>query len=208
MEPRIQYAKTKDGVKIAFYVWGRGLPFVHMPAIPFSHVHLDWQLPQYRRFYAKQAESNRIVRYSARGTGLSDRQVDDLSIDAQLLDLEAVVDQVGLDRFALFGHIHTGPAAIVYATRHPERVSHLLLWCSYARASDIRSQRARALRALLNRDWELYTEAVAQFLLGYPEGEDARRFAALYREAVTPERRRTPTLMRCEALTSRRCCLK
>jgi len=188
MEPRIQYAQTADGVSIAFWTLGEGTPLVHMPRHVFSHIELEWQFPEIRRWYERLAEKRMLVRYDGRGSGLSQRNVADHSLDAWVLDLEAVVDRLGLEAFALLGHVRTGPAAIAYAARNPERVSRLLLWHSWARASDFyRSPRLRALRELLQRDWELYTETMSHIVWGFSEGAPAHRAAALYRESVTPE---------------------
>ncbi len=188
MEPRVQYAQTKDGVSIAHYSLGEGMPFVVMPNIPFGHVQLEWQIPEYREWYQRVARTRRLVRYDSRGQGLSDRDVTEYSIDAWRLDLEAAMDHLGLKSFALFAPLHTGPVAIDYAARYPERVSHLLLWMSYARNSDyLRSPQLQTLRALMGQDWELYTETVAHAVLGWSAGEAAHRFAAMMRESVTPE---------------------
>jgi class 3 adenylate cyclase len=186
MEPRIQYAKTADGVSIAFWTLGEGMPLVHMPAIPWSHIQLEWQDPEGRRCYERLVEKRKLVRYDGRGTGLSDREVTDFSLDAQMLNLEAVVDRLGLERFALFAPSSSGPAAIAYAAQHPERVSHLVLWCSWVRASDwSHSPQLRALRGLVDRDWETYTETYAHVAVGWSAGAGAQQAAALMRESVT-----------------------
>jgi len=188
MEPRIQYAQTTDGVSIAFCTMGEGIPLVHMPFIPLSHIQLEWQLPELRSWNDRLARKRMLVRYDGRGWGLSERDVAGFSLDAHVLDLEAVVDRLGLERFALLGPLNLGPVAIAYAARNPERVSHLILWHSWARASDFyRSPRLRALRELLQRDWELYTETMGHIVWGFSEGAPAHRAAALYRESVTPE---------------------
>jgi len=186
MEPRIQYAQTADGVSIAFWTLGEGMPLVHMPAIPWSHIQLEWQDPEGRRCYERLVEKRKLVRYDGRGTGLSDREVTDFSLDAQMLNLEAVVDRLGLERFALFAPNNSGPAAIAYAAQHPERVSHLVLWCSWVRASDwSHSPQLRALRGLVDRDWETYTETYAHVAVGWSAGAGAQQAAALMRESVT-----------------------
>jgi len=190
MEPRIQYAKTSDGVSIAFWTLGEGVvPLVHMPVLGYSHVQLEWQVPEWRLWYERLAEKRKLIRYDGRGSGLSERRVTDFSLDAQVLDLEAVVDRLGLEGFALMGAFTTGPAAIAYAVRHPERVSHLALWCSFARGSDyVRSSpEIQALRALRDQDWHMYTEILSHVGFGWSSGEEARRFAAFLRECITPE---------------------
>jgi class 3 adenylate cyclase len=187
MEPRIQYAKTADGVSIAFGTLGEGMPLVHL-SVAFSHTQMEWQIAECRRWYERLADKRMLVRYDYRGFGLSERNVTDFSLDAQVLDMEAVVDRLGLEKFALLGLLHLGPAAIAYAARHPERVSHLVLWCAWARGSDwLRSPQVQVFRASLEKDWMFYTEAAAQLVLGWSAGEPARRYAALARESVEPE---------------------
>ena len=167
MEPRIQYAQTKDGVNIAYETSGEGEPLVYMP-LPVANLEMEWQIPEYRTWYERLAKRHKLIRYDARGSGLSERKVSDFSLDAQLLDLEAVVDGLGLERFALFSLYSLGPVAITYAARHPERLSHLLLWCTWARAADAYdSPQAQSIIALRDQDWITYTEAVSHTLLGW-----------------------------------------
>jgi class 3 adenylate cyclase len=188
MEPRIQYAQTKDGVSIAFWTLGEGMPLIAMPNFPYSHIQQEWEMPGYRRWYERQAQKRELVRYDSRGTGLSDRDVTQFSLDSLALDLQAVVDRLGLETFALSAPVNSGPAAIAYAARQPERVSHLVLWCSWARGGDVwRSPQFQAFRALRDKDWQLYTETVAHAFVGWSEAETAAAVAALMRESVTPQ---------------------
>ncbi len=184
MEPRIQYAKTKDGVSIAYWTLGEGTPFVHMP-MQFSHIQLEWHWPEPRRWYERLAEKRELVRYDGRGTGLSERDVSDYSLDARVLDLEAMVERLGLERFALLGASDWGPVAIAYAVRCPQRVSHLVLWCTWAKTSD--PPWIRAMDELIKKDWDIATETVAHGILGWSAGDEARRLAAFMRESVTPD---------------------
>src|SRR3990170_4289175 len=187
MEPRIQYAKTADGVSIAFWTLGEGVPLVHMPLV-FSHIQLEWQIAECRRWYERLGQRRKLIRYDVRGMGLSDRPGIEESPDALMLDIDAVADRLGLVRFALMGVSALGPVAIAYAARHPERVSHLILWGAYARASEwSENAGVQALRSLMDKDWTFYTEAAAHSLLGWSEGEPARRYAALIRESITQE---------------------
>ena len=186
MEPKIRYAITLDGVSIAFWTLGEGEPLVYMAGGPWGHIEL-WDISECRRWYERLAQQRMLVRYDVRGTGFSERNVSDHSLDALVLDVEAVVDRLGLDRFAMFGAFDAGPVAIAYAARHPERVSRLVLWCSWARSSDIRSPRIRAWRGLLDQDWELMTDTCAHLALGWPAGETGRHAARRLRESVTPE---------------------
>jgi class 3 adenylate cyclase len=183
MEPRIQYAKTADGVNIAFWTLGEGVPYVQMPQLPFSHIQLEWQLPGYTHWYERLAEKRKVVRYDGRGSGLSERNVVDYSLEAHMLDLQAVVERLGAQRFVLLGSFTACPIAIAYAARHPEAVSHLMLWCPWAG----REARAQALWALREGDWELYTHAAAHAALGWSASDEAHDYAAFLQECVTPE---------------------
>ena len=188
MEPRIQYARTSDGVSIAYATLGQGSPLVSMTVYPFSHCQLEWQFPEIRAWVERLAEKRMIVRFDGRGTGLSDRDVADHSLDALVLDLQAVVERLGLDQFTLLGAPTTGPVAVAYAVRNPDRVSRLILWCTYARAADMSdSPQFRTLAQLRDVDWELYTETLSHMSMGWDEGEPAHRFAAFMRECVSRE---------------------
>ncbi len=187
-EPRIQYAKTEDGVSIAFWAIGEGRPLVAMPTPPFSHIQLEWQWPEVRRSYERLAAKRKLVRYDCRGSGLSDRHIADFSLDALTLDLEGVVDRMGLGTFALWGVVDSGPAAIAYAARHPERVSQLILWCTYARGSDtLQLPETQGVLALLEKDWHLFTETFVHTMFGWSGGEQGRQAADFLRQSTTQQ---------------------
>jgi len=189
-EPVIRYARTSDDLNIAFWVLGEGPALVHMPGFPVSHLRLEWQNAGFQGYYRRLANGRLLVRYDCRGAGLSERIVGDLSIEGHLRDLEAVVDKAGIGRFALMGPTHLGPAAITYAARYPERVTRLILWYTYARASDYsRYPRVEARRSLLERDWELYTEFGAQPMGGRSEAA-TRDYVTYLREATSAEGQR------------------
>ncbi len=172
-------------MSIAFWTLGEGTAFVHLT--PGTVGHGEWEIPECRRWYEGLAHKRKLVRYDNRGEGLSDRKVSGRSLEASVIDLEAVVDRLGLDRFVLFGPWYGGPPAIAYAARHPQRVSHLILWCTFARGSEwLRQPQLQAARSLVDKDWVVYSETVAHVILGWGEGEPARRYAALLRESITP----------------------
>ncbi len=186
MEPRIQYAQTKDGVSIAFYTLGEGMAVVYMA--PLLSVETEWQIPGYRRWYERVAEKRRLIRYDNREAGLSKGDVPDYSLDAWLLDLEAVVEHLRLDKFALYAGIHAGAVAVAYTAHHPERVSHLILAHSFARGSDfVSTPQLQGLTGLMEKDWELFTETAAHVMWGWSAGEPARRGAAIMRKSLTRE---------------------
>jgi class 3 adenylate cyclase len=187
MEPRIQYANTKDGVNIAYSAVGDGPPLVVTPLIP-SHIELLWQTPYFRRVWERLAQGRRTILYDSRGNGLSERNMTDFSLNAWVLDLEAVVDRLQLQKFALMGVGHTGPAAITYAVRNPNRVTNLMLWHSWANFTD---DEMRALmvgtRSLIDRDWNAFAEMMGFLWFGLSEAEQAQHAATLVRESTTPQ---------------------
>ena len=159
MEPQIQYAQTSDGVKIAYWTIGNGTPLLYIPSPPLNHLQMEWQIPELRRYYQRLARGRMLVRYDHRGCGLSQRDVDEYSLDSLVADTHAVAERLGVTSFDLLGSVHSGPVAIAYAARHTERVRHLVLWCTYARgAAYSRTPRSVAIQGLLDKDWELYAE--------------------------------------------------
>jgi len=187
MEPRIQYAKTKDGVSIAYSVFGKGPPLVVTSPAGWSHVGLERRVHWLKAWHDRLAETKTVVRFDIRGTGLSERKADAFSADTFAADLDAVVDALGLDRFALLGPLHGGRAAIAFAARHPERLSHLVLWCTFAGGGLQRLPQVEAATALIDKDWELFTETIAHASLGWEAGEQAHFLAIYMRESVTRE---------------------
>ncbi len=188
MEPRIQYAKTEDGVNIAYWSLGEGPPLVQMPMIPWSHAQREWEQAPWRSLYQYLAERRRLIRYDGRGSGLSDRDLEAPSLDSYVLDLEAVVREVDLETFALSAWFHSGPVAIAYAARNPKSVTRLILRSTYARASDyFESPQTQAVRGLLDKDWELFTETAARLVVGWSDEERARQIVSFFRESATQE---------------------
>jgi class 3 adenylate cyclase len=185
MEPRIQYAQTEDGVSIAFAVLGRGSPLLWCPDLPNTHVRLEWHHPGHRRVYELLMQGRTLIRFDPRGHGLSDRKIEDFSLDKRLLDMLAVVEALGLKQFDLMAPARGGPLAITYASRYPERVPHLILWNTFAAAREQLETPRRFVDELLSRDWVLFTENVSAYALGW--GDEATRYAEFMRACVTHE---------------------
>jgi pimeloyl-ACP methyl ester carboxylesterase/DNA-binding CsgD family transcriptional regulator len=130
----IRFCRSADGVRIAYAVHGQGPPLV-VSTCWLSHLQHDWESPVWRHFLADLGRFATVVRFDERGYGLSDWDVEDFSLEARIGDLEAVVDHSGVERFALMGMAQGGPVSIEYAARHPERVTRLLFYGSYAAAN-------------------------------------------------------------------------
>ncbi len=190
MEPRIQYAKTSDGVNIAYATAGAGRPLLMMAIPPLTHVHAMWETVTH--LYQPLAERFRLVWYDFRGTGLSDRNAIDFSMDAMVRDLQAVVEGAGLTGFALFAVDAAVPIAVTYATIHPEKISSLILADGLTKFADYYQNPAVvAEEALRSGDWTLFTETLARLWLGFENQELAAKFAVYIRECVEPEAYRT-----------------
>jgi pimeloyl-ACP methyl ester carboxylesterase len=127
---RIQFCTTADDVRIAYASVGEGPPLVKA-ANWLSHLELDWDAPIWSPLFRDLARDRFFVRYDERGNGLSDWDVDEISFDVFVTDLETVIDTLGLQRFALLGISQGGAVSIEYAVRYPERVSHLILFGAY-----------------------------------------------------------------------------
>ncbi|MEX1194122.1 MAG: adenylate/guanylate cyclase domain-containing protein [Dehalococcoidia bacterium] len=186
MEPRIQYCTTSDGVSLAYWTAGEGRPLIAMPTPGFTHAELSWQM--YGMVLQPLAAKYHVVGYDSRGSGLSDRSAVDFSIEAMLLDLEAVVERSGFDSFVLASWIGAVPVAIQYAATHPERVAHLIVNDGFTKFSDVAESTAyKAGLSLLDADWVLFTETFAQVLWAYANPEFGRLFAGFIRMTCEPE---------------------
>ena len=188
MEPRIRYAKTSDGLSIAYYAMGSGPVVIDLGPPPASHLRMELQIPEVRSWYERFAAHRTFVRLDGRGTGLSEREISTYSVESLVVDLEAVVEALGLDRFTLLGQMNSGLAAISYAAHHPEQVDALVLWCAYARGDEFFDDSGTLfLRDAIGRDWGMFTESASNSRFGWLHGDHAHRFAELWRAAVTPE---------------------
>jgi class 3 adenylate cyclase/pimeloyl-ACP methyl ester carboxylesterase len=130
-EQEIHFCQTKDGVQLAYARIGQG-PALVKTGHWMTHLEFDFENPIWRHLYRELSRDHAFYRYDARGNGLSDREVPDVSFEHFVDDLEAVVDAAGIERFALLGISQGCAVSIAYTVRHPERVSHLVLLGGYA----------------------------------------------------------------------------
>jgi pimeloyl-ACP methyl ester carboxylesterase len=185
LEQKIRFCIAADGLRLAYSIIGQG-PALVMPPPMVSHQELMWQEPGYRRFWERLASHHTLVCYDRPGTGLSDRSRTGFSLDSELRDLEIVVDRLKLKRFTLLGHGFSGPVAIAYAAKYPRRISHLILYASYARGAAITTEEViGSMISLVQAHWGVGSKALADMLI---PGDAASEFAAKYlRECAAPE---------------------
>ena len=143
IEQEIAFCHAHDGTRIAYSVVGKGPPLVKA-ANWMTHLDYDHESPVWRHWTEDIAAERALLRYDERGCGMSDWDVDRFDFDAWVEDLEVVVDSAGLDRFPLLGVSQGGAVAVAFAVRHPERVTRMVLYGSYARGRTLRAESARA----------------------------------------------------------------
>jgi pimeloyl-ACP methyl ester carboxylesterase len=187
MEPSLRYARTSDGVSIAYTLTGEGPALVWLPPVPLSNVFGQWRVPRFRHAYERLGQHLRLVLYDGRGTGHSQRAIDDFGLEAMLRDLDAVVDHPQLETFALLGYYSSAVTAIAYAARHPDRVTRLVLFGGTMRLLDAMSPpESQALVTLIDRDWDLFVDSAAHAWMGWSVGDEGRLVADAFRTATTP----------------------
>ena len=195
MEQEIRFCTASDGVRIAWSTVGKGPPLVKA-ANWLNHLEFDWQSPIWRHWFAELIRDHRLIRYDERGNGLSDWDVGELSLEAFVADLEAVVDAAAVDRFVLLGISQGCAVSVAYAVRHPERVSHLILYGGYARGWKGRGtpedkERRRAMQTLAAQGWGQDNPAYRQLFTSiYVPGatrEEMDWFNDLQRVSASPQ---------------------
>lgn len=178
MKQRVHFVRTGDQVNLAWSQAGRGMPLVKASNW-LTHLEYDWESPVWRHWTRFLADHFRYVRHDERGCGLSDRNAGDLSFPRWLGDLEQVVDAAGIDRpFVLLGISQGAATAVAYAVRHPQRVSHLVLYGGYVvgarRRGDAEAARLTgAVIDLLRAGWDAGNPTFRQLFTSrfIPEGD-------------------------------------
>lgn len=196
MKQKIRFCETPDGVRLAYAVHGSGPPVVRA-ATWLTHLEFDWDSPLWRHWLEGLAQGHTVIRYDERGCGLSDRDVEEISFEASLRDLQTVVDAAGLERTALLGISGSGPIAIAYCVKYPERVSHLALYGAVARGrlkrdpSSAEREEAEALVSLIRIGWGQANPAFRHVFtnLFVPDAtpEQMTWFDELQRRSTSPE---------------------
>jgi DNA-binding CsgD family transcriptional regulator/pimeloyl-ACP methyl ester carboxylesterase len=185
--PPLRAARASDGVAIAWGSSGRGSPLVLMPAMPLGTVSGEWAIAQVGDAYRSLGRHVTLIQYDSRGSGRSQRDVDDVSPEAMRRDLEGVIAAAGLQRFALMALYHACHVAIAYALDHPERVSHLVLFGGGARGWDAMGARqTQALLSLIEQDWETFVASAMHAWLEAADAETVRLEAQAAAAATTP----------------------
>jgi len=192
----IRFCQSGDGARIAYATMGKGPPLVRAAHF-LTHLEFELHTPVWRPWLAEYSRDHTLIRYDQRGCGLSDRDAADVSLDAQVSDLEAVVDATGLVRFPLFGASQGGAIVVAYAARHPERVSRLLIHGGYARGplkrnpTPAQQREAAMMIDLIRLGWgrenPAYRQVFTSLFIPDSTAEEAASFNELERTSTTPE---------------------
>ena len=196
MEQQIQFCYTSDGVRIAYAITGTGPPLVRV-ANWLTHLEFDRESPVWSHWFEALSEGHTLVRYDARGTGLSDRTVEHFSLETWERDLEAVINALGLEQISLLGFCQGGATATAYAVHHPKRVDRLILYDSYLHGSfvggdstDTRRE-AEALAEMIKVGWGqdvgAFRQVFANLLIPGASREQQQWYTELQQRTVSPE---------------------
>lgn len=156
-QQKVTFCKSADRVNLAVATVGEGPPLVKTGNW-LNHLEYDWQSPVWQVLFQELSADHQLIRYDARGSGLSDRSVAEISFDAFVRDLETVIDAQGIERCSLLGISQGAAVAIAYAARHPQRVEKLVVHGGYAqgrrqRGSAADHEQADAFLTLMRYGW-------------------------------------------------------
>jgi pimeloyl-ACP methyl ester carboxylesterase/DNA-binding CsgD family transcriptional regulator len=193
---RVYFTNSFDGTRIAFAVAGDGPPLVKA-ANYMSHVEYDWDSPVWNHWLRELAREHTLICADERGSGLSDWDVKDVSFEAWVRDLEAVVDAIGLNRFPLFAMSQAGAVAVAYAARYPDKVSRLILHGAYTRGwlnrnlTDVQIEEEKLMISLMRVGWgrenPAFRQVFAMQLFPDATPEELRALEQQMRISVSPE---------------------
>lgn len=187
MEPQIRFCARSDGVRIAYATVGEGPALVSPPGW-VGHLELRWEEPAERSFWERLARHHTLVLYDKHGTGLSDRNRTDFSLEAELGDLETIIDRLGLRHVALVGASQGGPVAAAYAVKHPQRVTHLVLYGTYADGDAVAPDETKnSLLSLIRAHWGMGSKAFADIFMPGADASTTQWYAKAQRESATAE---------------------
>lgn len=195
VQQQIRFCTTSDGVRLAYCVVGSG-PLIVRVLGHFTHLEMEWEWPDLRRFWEHLAEKHTVVRYDGRGIGLSDPYARDFTEETRQLDLEAVLGAVGAEKATLLGISEGGWTAATYAIHHPDRITHLILYGAYRRGARARPgydpEEDEALVTLIRKGWGRGTPAfrqvfTSQFFRGDADPGLIAHFNELQRLSADPD---------------------
>ena len=187
MGGEVRYCTTEDGVRIAYTVEGEGPPLLAMPFF-LESFSLDHVAPHFGQILRRVARDHQLIRFDTRGTGLSERNVPDMSAESIRRDAEAVVRALGLKKLAVSGSSIGGLRALDFAARHPRSLSRLILWSTFSRVTDVfPPEMLQGFASLARANWELGARTIADVGIRRQSEELGLQLAQLYLQSTTGE---------------------
>lgn len=185
--PAVQFLRLDNGQRLAFTSHGEG-PALVCPAWWVSHLEDDWADEGFRELFGGLAEHFQVVRYDRPGSGLSDRNRDEISLADEVATLEQLIDHLDLDQVSLFSVSCAGPPALAYAGAHPERVAKLVFFGSFMRGADVGPAPMKdALQGLVRVHWGMASRTITNLFAPRLDGDDVERMSRAHRRAASPE---------------------
>jgi class 3 adenylate cyclase/pimeloyl-ACP methyl ester carboxylesterase len=191
----VRFCKTKDNLRLAWATAGSGPPIVKAQNW-ISHIELDWRDPSTAHIFESLAARYRLVFFDARGNGLSDWEMENISFELMVDDLECVFDAAGVDRAPIISMSQGCAVAAAFAAKNPDRVSAIVMIGAYPvgrakRKSKKDQERAKALRAMMTASWDdehpSLRDLMAEIIVPGASAEDRRRYADDMRDMISPE---------------------
>ncbi len=194
VQQEIRYCVSCDGVRIAYAVAGDGTPIIKCGNW-LTHLEYDWDTPIWRHLMQHLASDHTLVRYDARGNGLSDWDINEINVDSFINDLETVANASGHKKFILLGTSQGCAISAAYTARNPDRVSHLILYGGFATGWNKRNneykERGKAFLTLIQQGWGQDNPIFRQMFtsLFLPDGahEQVNWFNELQKKSTSPE---------------------
>jgi class 3 adenylate cyclase/pimeloyl-ACP methyl ester carboxylesterase len=187
MDPKIQFARRKHGVRIAYSMFGTGVPLVY-PAPWVSNIAFLLENQAAKAFWERLARYFTVIFYDKHGCGLSDRNRTEFTLESELFDLEAVVEHIGLKEFILFGTSMAGPASIAYTVGHQEKVKHLVLYGTYANGKIVTKDEVKlGLISLIKGAWGVGSKVLIDIFIPGASMDVMQQYAVFQRESCTSE---------------------
>lgn len=195
MKQNIRFCTAPDGASLAYATSGDGPPLVRV-ANWLTHLDLDWKGPIWSHWFREFSKDHTLVRFDLRGSGLSERSVEEQSLEVWRQDLETIIEDLGIDRFPLLGFCQGGAIALNYTVCHPEKVSHLILFDSYSQGNLVdgapwrKKLETKALTKMIEAGWgrddtTVFRRVFADLLMPDASKDERHWLAELQRQTTT-----------------------
>jgi len=186
MDHQLAYFARPDGVTLAYGVAGAGPPLV---LVMGWTTHLDWFFRHPATLLFEPLTHHvQLITFDKHGSGLSDRDRTEFTLDSEVYDIEALVDHLGLERFLLMGMSEGGLAAAAYAAKHPDRVDKLVLYSTTANGPALGPDPFKeSFVKIIRSAWGMGSKSITDLIMPDASKEEQEEFARAQREAASAD---------------------